>query len=187
MRHLIADFDAGPKSASGKPNRGSVDVAGTLVLVSTDALWRQSRKSSQVVALQPDDRESNRVDVRPQQPRRGLSHHVSHVVVPGVRVHRDLLDENSTLNLVSACDLRLQRARHRFCISYRGSHASNCPQCSALVEPGFGFWPRCRYRLTPICPQCHRSINAGDKYCPYCGGDLATGVSTASVPVLGQS
>src|ERR1019366_4495924 len=85
--------DAGQKSASGKPNRGSVDVAGTLVLVSTDALWRQSQKPSQVVALQSDDRETDRGDVRPQQPRRGLSHHVGHVVVPGVGVHRDLLDK----------------------------------------------------------------------------------------------
>src|ERR1019366_8481356 len=85
--------DAGQKSASGKPNRGSVDVAGTLVLVSTDALWRQSQKPSQVVALQPDDRESDRGDVRPQQPRRGLSHHVSLVIVPSVGEHCNLLDE----------------------------------------------------------------------------------------------
>ena len=68
-------------------------MAGTLVLVSTDALWRQSQKPSQVVALQPDDRESDRGDVRPQQPRRGLSHHVRHVVVRGVWKHGHLLDE----------------------------------------------------------------------------------------------
>ena len=40
-----------------------------------------------MVALQPDDRESNRGDVRPQQPRRSLSHHVGHVVVRGL-VHK---------------------------------------------------------------------------------------------------
>src|ERR1019366_2419920 len=85
--------DAGQKSASGKPNRGSVDVAGTLVLVSTDALWRQSQKPSQVVALQPDDRETDRGHVRPQQPRRSLSHHVCHVVVRGVWKHGHLIDQ----------------------------------------------------------------------------------------------
>lgn len=69
----------------------------------------------------------------------------------------------------------------------RKPRISHCPQCSALVEPGFGYCPRCRCRLTPLCPQCQRSINASDKYCPYCGGDLATNVSTASVPVLGKS
>src|ERR1019366_7795774 len=80
-------------SASGKPNRGSVDVAGTLVLVSTEALWRQPRKPSQVVALQPDDRETDRWDVRPQQPCGGLSHHICLVIIPGIGEHRDLLDE----------------------------------------------------------------------------------------------
>src|ERR1039457_6670271 len=48
---------------------------------------------TRVVALQPDDRESNRGDVRPQQPSRSLRHHVSLVIVPGIGEHRDLLDE----------------------------------------------------------------------------------------------
>jgi hypothetical protein len=47
-----------------------------------------------VVALQPDDRETDRGDVRPQQPRRGLSHHVCLVIVPGVGEHCDLLDRS---------------------------------------------------------------------------------------------
>jgi RNA polymerase subunit RPABC4/transcription elongation factor Spt4 len=63
----------------------------------------------------------------------------------------------------------------------------NCPQCSAVVEPGFGFCPRCRGRLNAICPQCRRGVNAADKFCPYCGGDLGTSVNTASVPVPSQS
>ena len=50
-----------------------------------------------MVALQPDDRESDRGDVRPQQPRRGLSHHVGHVIVRGVWKHGHLLDQRLSL------------------------------------------------------------------------------------------
>ena len=64
---------------------------------------------------------------------------------------------------------------------------SNCPQCSAVVEPGFGFCPRCRCRLNAICPQCQRGVNAADKFCPYCGGDLGTSVNNVSVPLSSQS
>src|SRR5208282_317859 len=63
----------------------------------------------------------------------------------------------------------------------------NCPQCSALIEPGFGFCPRCRCRLNAICPQCQRGVNAADKFCPYCGGDLGTSVNNVSVPLSSQS
>jgi RNA polymerase subunit RPABC4/transcription elongation factor Spt4 len=62
----------------------------------------------------------------------------------------------------------------------------NCSQCGAVVEPGFGFCPRCRCRLNAICPQCQRSVNAGDKFCPYCGRDLAASGDTVSVPVSNQ-
>jgi RNA polymerase subunit RPABC4/transcription elongation factor Spt4 len=55
----------------------------------------------------------------------------------------------------------------------------NCPQCSAVVEPGFGFCPRCRCRLNAVCPQCQRGVNAGDKFCPYCGGNLGAIVNQA--------
>ena len=54
----------------------------------------------------------------------------------------------------------------------RKPRTSHCPQCSAVVEPGFGFCPLCRHRLAPVCRQCQRSVNAGDKFCPYCGADL---------------
>ena len=103
-----------PKSASGKPNRGSVDVAGTPVLVSTDALWRQSRKPSQVVALQPDDRESDRGDVRPQQPGRSLSHHVCLVIVPGVGEHRYLLGQTTLAEMVGTTRPRINFFMNRF-------------------------------------------------------------------------
>jgi RNA polymerase subunit RPABC4/transcription elongation factor Spt4 len=60
----------------------------------------------------------------------------------------------------------------------RKPRALNCPQCAAVVEPGFGFCPRCRCRLNAVCPQCQRGVNAGDKFCPYCGGNLETSGNT---------
>jgi hypothetical protein len=69
----------------------------------------------------------------------------------------------------------------------RQPRTANCPQCSAVVEPGFGFCPRCRCRLNAICPQCQRGVNAADKFCPYCGGDLGTSVNNVSVPLSSQS
>jgi RNA polymerase subunit RPABC4/transcription elongation factor Spt4 len=63
----------------------------------------------------------------------------------------------------------------------------NCPQCSTVVEPGFGFCPRCRCRLNPVCPQCQRSLNAGDKFCPYCGAEVAIKESAVPPPVPGQT
>ena len=63
----------------------------------------------------------------------------------------------------------------------------NCPQCSATVELGFGFCPRCRCRLNAVCPKCQRSVNASDKFCPYCGCDFGASVNPVSVPVTSQS
>jgi hypothetical protein len=55
----------------------------------------------------------------------------------------------------------------------RKPRVSNCPQCGAAVEPGFGFCPGCRCRLNPVCPQCQRGLNTSGRFCPYCGADLA--------------
>jgi len=63
----------------------------------------------------------------------------------------------------------------------------NCPQCSAVVEPGFGFCPNCRQRLGLVCPKCQRSLNVGDKFCPYCGADVGSGGNSASVPEANPS
>ena len=56
-----------------------------------------------------------------------------------------------------------------------------CPQCQAVVDPGFGFCPQCRHRLGSVCPQCQRSVKAGDKFCPYCGAGLAVEASHEGV------
>lgn len=66
----------------------------------------------------------------------------------------------------------------------RKPRTSTCPQCAAVVEPGFGFCARCRCPLNAVCPQCKRSVDSGDKFCPYCGGvlGLAAGVQPAPAP-----
>lgn len=49
---------------------------------------------------------------------------------------------------------------------------ATCPQCSARVETGFNFCPKCNFKLTPTCPSCQRTVHVGDTYCPYCGTGL---------------
>jgi len=58
----------------------------------------------------------------------------------------------------------------------RKPRLGSCPQCGTHVEAGFGFCPKCRYRLQPVCPQCQRGVQPGDVFCPYCGGALDTTV-----------
>jgi hypothetical protein len=55
----------------------------------------------------------------------------------------------------------------------RKPRIAHCPQCSARLDPGFGFCPQCRYRISPVCPHCQRTAQPGNKFCPYCGSDLA--------------
>jgi RNA polymerase subunit RPABC4/transcription elongation factor Spt4 len=68
----------------------------------------------------------------------------------------------------------------------RKPRSLNCPQCGAVVEPGFGFCPRCQCRLNAVCPQCHRGVSSAHKFCPYCGGELGTSVNATSAPEQGQ-
>ena len=53
----------------------------------------------------------------------------------------------------------------------RKPRVTHCPQCAAVVEPGFGFCPQCRCALSPVCPHCQHSVHAGDRFCPYCGSN----------------
>jgi len=69
----------------------------------------------------------------------------------------------------------------------RKPRTTKCPQCGATVEPGFGFCPKCRYRLQPVCPHCQRGVNPGDKFCPYCGGSLEGTASVPSSPAPSQT
>ena len=54
-----------------------------------------------------------------------------------------------------------------------------CPQCSAKVESGFNFCPKCNFKLTPTCPACQRTVHTGDVYCPYCSHALSAGGAKA--------
>ena len=49
-----------------------------------------------------------------------------------------------------------------------------CPKCGSTVGPRFNFCPSCRCDLRPSCPSCKREIVESDKFCAYCGHDLAT-------------
>jgi hypothetical protein len=68
----------------------------------------------------------------------------------------------------------------------RKPRVNHCPQCSAEVEPGFSFCPRCRHALKPACPHCKRGVEPTDKFCPYCGGSLDSS-ATASASFQSQS
>ena len=48
----------------------------------------------------------------------------------------------------------------------------SCPQCGAVVNPGFNFCPKCKFLLHPACPECHRAIEVGAVFCPYCSTEL---------------
>jgi len=67
----------------------------------------------------------------------------------------------------------------------RKPRLASCPQCGTHVELGFGFCPKCRYRLQPICPHCQRGVQPGDVFCPYCGGALDT-TPRAPEPLSGK-
>ena len=57
-----------------------------------------------------------------------------------------------------------------------------CPRCGYVMHPGFGFCPQCSCKLTPICPQCQRSVGVNDIYCPYCGTSLRSQAAPVSSP-----
>ena len=43
-----------------------------------------------------------------------------------------------------------------------------CPECAASVSPDFVACPACGHRVGGGCPHCHRPLQAGWKFCPYC-------------------
>lgn len=63
----------------------------------------------------------------------------------------------------------------------------SCPQCGTSVEAGFGFCPRCQFRLTPVCPHCQRAVSTRDKFCPYCGCDFRAGFNNVPAPAPNQT
>lgn len=59
----------------------------------------------------------------------------------------------------------------------RKPRALTCPQCEAVVEPGFGYCPQCRHNLNVTCPHCQRSLTSGGRFCPYCSAEIGTTVN----------
>lgn len=47
-----------------------------------------------------------------------------------------------------------------------------CPHCSAPVQSGYGYCPRCGKNLSLHCSHCQHAVHADDVYCPYCGASL---------------
>jgi hypothetical protein len=47
-----------------------------------------------------------------------------------------------------------------------------CLRCGTPLYPEFNFCPKCKFNLHPTCPQCHRAIELGAVFCPYCSADL---------------
>jgi len=45
---------------------------------------------------------------------------------------------------------------------------SLCPGCGASVSPDFAACPNCGHRVGGGCPHCHRPLQTGWKFCPYC-------------------
>jgi hypothetical protein len=62
-----------------------------------------------------------------------------------------------------------------------------CPQCAATVGARFNFCPNCKCNLHPSCPNCKHEVGEADKYCAYCGQDLAAGSTAVAEPVARSS
>jgi hypothetical protein len=45
---------------------------------------------------------------------------------------------------------------------------SSCPECGVGVSPDFVACPSCGHRVGGGCPHCHKPLQSGWKYCPYC-------------------
>ncbi len=57
-----------------------------------------------------------------------------------------------------------------------------CAGCGAMVSARFNYCPRCKCNLRPSCPQCKREVGDQDRYCPYCGYELADHEPAAALP-----
>jgi predicted amidophosphoribosyltransferase len=51
---------------------------------------------------------------------------------------------------------------------------SLCPGCGATVSPDFAACPSCGHRVGGGCPHCHKPLQIGWKFCPYCAKNTET-------------
>jgi type IV pilus assembly protein PilB len=49
-----------------------------------------------------------------------------------------------------------------------------CPECGVSVSPDFAACPSCGHRVGGGCPHCHRPLQTGWKFCPYCAKSAET-------------
>ena len=54
---------------------------------------------------------------------------------------------------------------------------SVCPECGVGVSPDFAACPNCGHRVGGGCPHCHRPMQTGWKFCPYCAKSADAGES----------
>src|SRR5581483_3389670 len=50
-----------------------------------------------------------------------------------------------------------------------------CPECGVGVLPDFAACPNCGHRVGGGCPHCHRPMQSGWKFCPYCAKSAEAG------------
>jgi hypothetical protein len=43
-----------------------------------------------------------------------------------------------------------------------------CPECGVGVSPDYVACPSCGHRVGGGCPHCHKPIQSGWKFCPFC-------------------
>ncbi|MGH9574335.1 MAG: zinc-ribbon domain-containing protein [Candidatus Acidiferrales bacterium] len=60
----------------------------------------------------------------------------------------------------------------------------DCPQCGTKVGARFNYCPNCKWNLHPSCPQCRREVLDTDKFCSFCGQNLASPVATVAPATL---
>ncbi|HKV48254.1 MAG TPA: zinc ribbon domain-containing protein [Candidatus Acidoferrales bacterium] len=62
----------------------------------------------------------------------------------------------------------------------------DCPQCGTKVGARFNYCPNCKWNLHPSCPQCRREVLDTDKFCSFCGQNLANPAATVAPVALSQ-
>jgi len=63
----------------------------------------------------------------------------------------------------------------------------DCPQCGTKVGARFNYCPNCKWNLHPSCPQCKREVLDTDKFCAFCGQNLASPSATVIPAALPEA
>ncbi|HKQ88856.1 MAG TPA: zinc ribbon domain-containing protein [Candidatus Acidoferrales bacterium] len=63
----------------------------------------------------------------------------------------------------------------------------DCPQCGTKVGARFNYCPNCKCNLHPSCPQCRREVLDTDKFCSFCGQNLASQAAMVTPAALPEA